>query len=142
MRYTLVPVRCLAVVAALVVLLQSAPGPAAAGNAIAPDAVVRVESFSPQGYVRQVRQVVVRFSGSMVALGDPRLADPFTVSCPAGGKGRWADTRDWVYDFDADLDAGVRCRFTLRPGLKSSSGAPVAGPRSFRFETGGPAIVE
>ncbi len=141
MRYALVPVRCLAVVAALVVLLQPAPGPAAAGNAIAPDAVVRVESFSPQGYVRQVRQVVVRFSGSMVALGDPRLADPFTVSCPAAGEGRWADTRDWVYDFNADLDAGVRCRFTLQPGLKSSSGAPLAGPRSFRFETGGPAIV-
>ena len=110
-------------------------------NASAAPAAVRVESFSPQGYVRHVRQVVVRFSASMVALGDPRLADPFIVSCPAHGKGRWADTRDWVFDFDADLDAGVRCRFTLKPGLKSSSGAPVAGRRRFRFETGGPAIV-
>ena len=78
----------------------------------------------------------------MVALGDPRLADPFTVHCPARGKGRWADTRDWVFDFDADLDAGIRCRFTLKPGLKSVNGLPVAGRRSFRFETGGPAIVE
>src|SRR6185437_12819936 len=103
---------------------------------------VRVESFSPQGYVRRVRQVVVRFSGPMVALGDPRLADPFIVSCPVHGKGRWADTEYWVFDFDTDLDAGIRCRFTLERALKSSNGAPVAGRRSFGFETGGPAISE
>src|SRR6185437_16633013 len=87
-------------------------GSTAVGSATA--GPVRVQSFSPQGYVRHVRQVVVRFSGPMVALGDPRLADPFKVSCPAQGKGRWADTRNWVFDFDADLDAGIRCRFTLK----------------------------
>lgn len=141
MRYPLARVRCFAALGAVVILFLSAPGPVAAGNSPTPDAAVRVESFSPQGYVREVRQVTARFSGSMVALGDPRLADPFTVSCPARGQGRWADTRDWVFDFDADLDAGMRCRFTLKPGLKSSSGMPVAGPRSFHFETGGPAIV-
>ncbi len=101
---------------------------------------VRVEFFSPRGYTRDVRQVQVRFSASMVALGDPRLPDPFLVSCASGGKGRWADTRDWVYDFDADLDAGLRCRFTLKPGLKSLSGTRVGGPREFTFDTGGPAI--
>ncbi|MDE2448405.1 MAG: hypothetical protein KGO22_05500 [Gammaproteobacteria bacterium] len=119
------------------------PGVAAANDRPAPAsaAAVHVESFSPQGYVRHVRQVVVRFSDSMVTLGDPRLPDPFTVRCRARGKGRWADTRNWVFDFDADLDAGVRCRFALRPGLKSESGAPVVGRRIFSFETGGPAIV-
>jgi uncharacterized protein YfaS (alpha-2-macroglobulin family) len=91
--------------------------------------------------MRHVRQVTVRFSDSMVALGDPRLADPFTVSCPASGKGRWADTKDWIFDFDADLDAGIRCRFTLKSGLESASGAPVTGRSRFQFETGGPAIV-
>ncbi|MGH8219567.1 MAG: alpha-2-macroglobulin family protein [Steroidobacteraceae bacterium] len=101
----------------------------------------RVDSFSPQGYARHVRQVQVRFSASMVALGDPRLADPFLISCPATGKGRWADTRDWVYDFDADLHAGLRCRFMLKPGLKSLSGAPVSGLGQFSFDTGGPAIA-
>lgn len=141
MRYPLAFVRSPAALAALVILLLSTPGTVAAGNAPTPDAAVRVESFSPQGYVREVRQVVVRFSASMVALGDPRLVDPFTVSCPARGRGRWADTRDWVFDFDADLDAGIRCRFTLKPGLRSSSGAPLTAPRSFRFETGGPAIL-
>ena len=54
----------------------------------APEA--RVEFFSPQGYTRQVRQAVVRFTLSMVALGDARLPDPFTVDCPAKGQGRWA----------------------------------------------------
>ena len=141
MRASLGPLRLLAALGSLAALFFAAAGPACAHGTPAGSAPARVQSFSPQGYVRQVRQVVVRFSGSMVALGDPRLADPFTVSCPARGQGRWADTRDWVFDFDADLDAGVRCRFTLKAGLTSSSGAPVTGRRSFRFETGGPAIA-
>src|SRR6516165_4596718 len=91
----------------------------------------QVESFSPEGYVRHIRQVVVRFTVPMVALGDPRLADPFTVSCAAPGKGRWADTRNWVYDFDRDLGAGLSCRFTLRPGLKSLAGETLRGRALF-----------
>ena len=101
----------------------------------------QVESFSPEGYVRHIRQVVVRFTVPMVALGDPRLADPFTVSCAAPGKGRWADTRNWVYDFDRDLGAGLSCRFTLRPGLKSLAGETLRGRAMFSFDTGGPAII-
>jgi alpha-2-macroglobulin len=141
-RYRLALVRLLGALGFLFILLLSIPGMAAIGHMPKSPAVVSVESFSPQGYVRHVRQVVVRFSGSMVTLGDPRLPDPFTVSCPAPGKGRWADTRDWVFDFDADLDAGMRCRFTLKPGLESVSGARVRGRRAFGFETGGPAITE
>src|SRR5262249_4795398 len=72
-----------------------------------------VELFSPRGTAKQVRQVSARFSVPIVALGDPRLADPFRIDCAARGKGRWADTRSWVYDFDADLAAGLRCTFTL-----------------------------
>jgi hypothetical protein len=110
---------------------------------------VQVESFTPEGYVKQVRQVTVRFSAPMVALGDPRLEDPFTVDCAASGqasgeasgKGRWADTTNWVFDFDADLDAGVRCRFVLKPGLTSVAGIPVSGRSEFSFHTGGPAIL-
>ena len=108
-----------------------------AANAPAP----HVELFSPQGYVRHVRQVEVRFSTPMVALGDPRLLDPFTIDCPAPGRGRWADPTNWVYDFDSDLDAGVRCQFRLRAGLLSQSGRPVAGQADFAFNTGGPAIM-
>ncbi len=63
----------------------------------------------------------------MVALGDPRLADPFTINCAAPGKGRWADGRNWVYDFDADLPAGLRCTFRLKPNLEALDGRAVSG---------------
>src|SRR5688572_24649117 len=48
----------------------------------------RVELFSPRGEAKQVRQVTARFSAPIVALGDPRLEDPFSISCAAPGKGR------------------------------------------------------
>jgi hypothetical protein len=101
---------------------------------------VVVEFFSPEGYVKQVRQVTARFSAPMVKLGDPLLADPFRVDCAASGQGRWADGRNWVYDFDSDLDAGLSCRFHLVPNLKAVSGTRVSGRSVFRFNTGGPAI--
>ncbi|HEY1726698.1 MAG TPA: MG2 domain-containing protein [Steroidobacteraceae bacterium] len=88
-----------------------------------------------------MRQVVARFSAPMVALGDPRLQDPFVIDCPASGRGRWADPSNWVYDFDQDLDAGNRCRFVLRSDLRSAAGSNVAGRSEFVFDTGGPAVV-
>lgn len=102
--------------------------------------VAQVELFSPQGAIKDVRQVAARFSHPMTALGDPRLADPFDIDCPAPGRGRWADGRNWVYDFDADLPAGVACSFTLKAGLTTLGGTLVEGRRLFRFDTGGPAI--
>jgi uncharacterized protein YfaS (alpha-2-macroglobulin family) len=113
----------------------------ASGAGAAEPSPPRVELFSPQGSAKQVRQVSARFSVPIVALGDPRLADPFTVDCAARGRGRWADTRNWVYDFDADLAAGLRCTFTLVDGLATLDKRPVAGTRVFAFDTGGPAIV-
>lgn len=103
----------------------------------------QVERFSPQGETKGTRQASVRFDADMVPLGDPRLADPFSVDCaPAqvGGRGRWVDSRDWVYDFDADLPGGVNCAFTLAPGLKTLAGEALA-PATYRFTTGGPAIL-
>ena len=106
-------------------------------DAIAADPVAL---FSPNGTVKQIRQATARFTVPMVALGDPRLADPFDIDCAAHGRGRWADERNWVYDFDADLPAGVRCTFKLRDGLRDRDGAPVSSSRSFVFDSGGPAI--
>ncbi len=100
-----------------------------------------VEMFAPEGYVARVRQATVRFSEPMVPFGDLRLPDPFTVSCPAKGKGRWADERNWVYDFEEDLQAGVIATFRLVPSLKSLAGDPVTGRAVFSFNTGGPSIV-
>jgi hypothetical protein len=101
-----------------------------------------VESFSPDGTVKGIRQVTARFSGQMVAFGDLRLSDPFDIDCPAEGKGRWIDGSNWSYDFARDLPAGVACRFTLKSELRDLAGAPLAGTRSFAFDTGGPAVVE
>ncbi|MEE9910928.1 MAG: alpha-2-macroglobulin [Deltaproteobacteria bacterium] len=103
----------------------------------------QVEFFSPQGTVKGVRQVSVRFSGQMVPFGDPRgLTDPFDIACPAPGTSRWADDRNWIYDFQADLPAGVVCKFSLKPGLKSLAGEALAGQADFSFSTGGPAVIQ
>ena len=99
--------------------------------------------FSPQGTVKQVRQVTARFSEPMVPLGDPRdTTSPFVIDCPAHGAARWIDSRNWSYDFDQDLPAGLRCSFKLRGGLKSLAGKAFTDLRAFNFDTGGPSIVD
>jgi len=101
---------------------------------------VGIDMFSPEGSVREVRQVSVRFTTPMVALGDPRLPVPFQVECPVAGKGRWVDPRNWVYDFEADLPSGLSCTFTPMPELAALDGSPVAGNTQYEFQTGGPAV--
>ncbi len=106
----------------------------------------QVEVFTPQGQAKGVRQVAVRFTEPMVAFGDPRLPEPFTVRCEGDaerlkGRGRWADQKNWGYDFEADLPAGQRCRFTVRPDFKSVGGQAIEGQREFNFDTGGPAVL-
>ena len=44
-----------------------------------------------------------RFARPMVPFGDPREVDPFAIDCLEKGKGRWADMKNWVYDFEHDL---------------------------------------
>ncbi len=101
-----------------------------------------VELFSPEGTVKDIRQVTARFTDQMVAFGDPRTADPFTVHCSEKGKGRWIDGKNWSFDFDRALPAGVGCTFTLKQNLKSLSGAVVTGRKTFSFNTGGPSVLE
>ncbi len=103
-------------------------------------AAPRVELFSPQGSLKDVRQVTARFSEAMVAFGDPRLPEPFVIDCPAAGRARWADERNWVYDFEADMGAGQVCRFTLKADARSLAGARFEEHPVFSFDTGGPAI--
>lgn len=62
-----------------------------------------VEFFSPQGAVKGVRQVNVRFSEQMVSFGDPFVQEPFDIKCPEKSYGRWMDGKNWEYDFDRDL---------------------------------------
>ena len=108
------------------------------GHAGAEEATLNM--FSPQGEVKGVRQVTARFSEQMVPFGDPRLVEPFEITCPEKGRQRWADGKNWVYDFDRDLPAGVICEFKLKPDLRTLSGNKVGGQQKFSFTTGGPAI--
>ncbi len=101
----------------------------------------RVEAFSPQGTVKGVRQVRVRFSEAMVPFGDPRAASPFDYDCPVEGTARWVDERNWVLDFERDLPGGISCDYRVKEGLRSLAGNAISGQRRFRFSTGGPAIL-
>src|SRR3974377_218325 len=103
----------------------------------------RVESFTPQGRVKQVRQVRVLFSQPMVPLGDPRVSlEPFEIRGPAKGSARWTDSRNWIYDFNEDLPAGIKMEFRLKEGLKALNGILISGQAQFEFNTGGPAILD
>ncbi len=105
------------------------------------DAAPRVEHFIPSGSAKAVRQVAARFSVPMVAFGEPRAPSPFVVDCSAQGAGHWVDARNWVYDFERELPAGMECRFTLAPGAKSVDGRSLTGPDRFGFDTGGPMVL-
>jgi uncharacterized protein YfaS (alpha-2-macroglobulin family) len=111
---------------------------ALSGRAAAQEAAI--DFFSPQGEVKNVRQVTARFSEQMVTFGDPRLMEPFDIKCPEKGRGRWADSRNWAYDFEHDLPAGVVCEFTVKPEIRSLAGKKVGGQQTFGFTTGGPSI--
>ena len=103
-----------------------------------------VASFSPQGEVARVRQVVAKFDAATVNFGDPKAPAPFTVECDGGeaakGTGRWTGEREWVYDFAQDLPPGTRCTATAKPGFKSAAGAALTGTTRYAFNTGGPFV--
>lgn len=107
----------------------------------AASAAPRVESFSPVGAVKGVRQVQVRFGAPMVEFGDPRAPAPFTIDCPVPGRSHWVDDRHWVHAFEHDLPGGITCHFTVRTALRTMAGAPLTGERRYSFDTGGPTIV-
>lgn len=110
-----------------------------------------VTMFSPEGNVKNIQQVTARFSTDMTPLGDPRdTILPFTPSClDQAGKtqklpastSRWADTKNWVMDFTSPIEAGIRCRMSLKPGLKDFAGNIVPF-REYEFSTSGPAITQ
>jgi uncharacterized protein YfaS (alpha-2-macroglobulin family) len=111
------------------------------GSAAYAEGEPSIIGFSPQGEIKGVRQATARFSDQMVSFGMPEIADPFDIACPASGKGRWADGKNWIFDFDKDLEAGVRCTFTLKNSVKTLRGKPLQGRKSFSFSTGGPKVT-
>uniref|UniRef100_UPI00374C9EC2 Ig-like domain-containing alpha-2-macroglobulin family protein n=1 Tax=Undibacterium sp. TaxID=1914977 RepID=UPI00374C9EC2 len=100
-----------------------------------------VSRFTPQGEVAQVRQVRVTFSEPAIQFGDPKAPAPFDVNCAEAGTARWADDKNWIFDFTRDLPPGTKCSFNLKPGFKTLAGNAVSGKSTFQFNTGGPAVV-
>ena len=111
-----------------------------------------VASFTPQGEVRRIQQVAIRFSADMVRLGNSGEGDaaaPITVTCPESTlsdadtpKGRWVDARRYVVEWPRDLPIGTRCTATLRERVKTLDGRDVARAGSWEFTTGGPKLIE
>jgi uncharacterized protein YfaS (alpha-2-macroglobulin family) len=109
-----------------------------------PAQALQITSFTPQGEVARIRQVVAKFDQAAVNFGDPKAPAPLSLSCTdaqAGkGTGRWTGEKQWVFDFENDLPPGVRCTATRITSFKPSSGGELNGPASYAFNTGGPFV--
>ncbi|MEB0010147.1 MG2 domain-containing protein [Glaciimonas sp. Cout2] len=101
----------------------------------------KIDSFSPEGEITHVRQVRVKFSEAAVKFGDPKAPMPFDIQCKEAGSGRWADDKNWIYDFERDVPPGTRCSFALKSDFTLLSGAVITGKKIFQFNTGGPAVI-
>ena len=109
-----------------------------------PAQAFQVASLTPQGQVARVRQVVVKFDDPAVNFGNAKAEAPLDLNCGdpqlTKGSGRWLNDRSWSFDLDDDLPPGVSCSLQLRAGLRSVKGLELAGPSSFKFNTGGPFV--
>lgn len=100
-----------------------------------------VLGVSPEGEVRSVRQVTVRFDTDMTALGQASAAPPASLQCtPAtpAGQGRWVGPRVWSFDFAQDLSAGMYCSVVFRKDIKALDGTALDAPPLSSFFTGPP----
>lgn len=105
---------------------------------------LQIISLSPQGEIARVRQVVAKFDEGAVNFGDPKAPAPLSLSCSDAqatkGSGRWISEREWAFEFENDLPPGVSCAVNVVGTFKSPKSQPVAGPASYKFNTGGPFI--
>ena len=110
-----------------------------------PAQALQITSLSPQGEVSRIRQVVAKFDDSAVNFGDPKAPAPLSLTCSDAaatkGNGRWISDREWAFEFDNDLPPGVSCSLQVRSGIKSPSGALLAGTTSYKFNSGGPFVT-
>lgn len=121
-----------------------------------------VSSFVPQGPVKNINQVTVRFSAPVIPMGDARVKDdPLLGECnaplikvlsreqkvPEGTFAymtKWVDHESWSLDFLETLPSGLKCQFKINPAFKDLRGKPLEGLLNmamFSFSTGGPAVV-
>ncbi|MEY2953372.1 MAG: hypothetical protein RLZZ401_1459, partial [Pseudomonadota bacterium] len=107
---------------------------------------LEITSFSPQGEVARVRQLVLKWDEAAVNFGNPKAAAPIALSCNQAeatqGTGRWTGDREWVFDFNRDLPPGLRCSAQVVSGFKSPRGQEASGNTRFAFNTGGPFVQQ
>lgn len=123
-------------------LLFSLCAALATTHGIGADNPPQVTSFSPVGLQREAKQIQIRFSHDMVALGDDKAADAATVSCVGTAEkpsGHWQNPKVWVAEFASALPDGVAC--TVKPkALKTLAGETVGATAAWQFNTGGPRV--
>lgn len=56
-------------------------------------------------------------------------------------KTRWADSQNWILDFDKPLNSGISCQFKLKPELKDLAKDKVEGLETYHFSTSGPSVI-
>ncbi len=105
---------------------------------------LQITSVSPQGEVAQIRQVVIKFDEAAVNFGDPRAPSPATVSCSdaasSKGSGRWTNEREWAFELEQDLPAGIKCTVAVNSGFSSPAGQRISSIKSYAFNSGGPFV--
>ncbi|WP_233208298.1 alpha-2-macroglobulin family protein [Pollutimonas subterranea] len=112
---------------------------------VTPAWAAKISQFTPQGTVAKIESVKIAFDADVSAFGDAQAPAPVDVVCndpEVQGQGRWLDARRWAYVFDSTLAPGVSCTVAVRPEFRTLTNESVAGKTSYRFQTGGPAIVE
>ncbi|MEN9865531.1 MAG: hypothetical protein RL748_1121, partial [Pseudomonadota bacterium] len=131
--------------AALLIFLATGPARSAdkSSQPASPATPATLTEFGPSGMQRDVRQVRMRFSQPMVALGDSSAPAAALVQCDGikqQPRGRWVDTTRWVAEFENALPDGVIC--SVQPqALKTLAGIAVPAANAWRFDTGGPRVI-
>ena len=94
-----------------------------------------VRQFTPQELVDQQTRATAVFSADMVPLGQARCAGAVQgrLRRRSRRQRRWVDTKTWAWQLERRLQAGERCDFRLKPGLKASNGEGVDGRISIAF---------
>jgi uncharacterized protein YfaS (alpha-2-macroglobulin family) len=111
-----------------------------------------ITQFVPQGNIKEIRQVVVKFNSEMIPMGDPKInLDIFDIKCFGADKNkkiklptnttRWADNKTWIMDFDEALSSGINCEYSIKDNVLDLSKTKVKQTGAYFFNTGGPRIV-
>ncbi len=119
-----------------------APTPPPPSNP-APDGALEVVRYMPEGAVAIAPELSVTFSQPMVAVagqGDA-TARPVTLSPQPKGAWRWIGTRTIAFKPDVRFPQATTYRVEVPAATKSATGAALAKPLAFTFETPAPQIV-